>query len=775
MNFSRRGTQKKRGLVDSLRPKVSRRFHITVLKAVMLCIFTVVICGVCALFGVANGVIASAPDITQVDVSPTGYSTTIYDNEGNETIKLVSAGSNREYVSIDRIPQHLQDAFIAIEDERFEEHNGIDPKGIIRALANGIQNVLNGGEFDEGGSTITQQLIKNNVFDEEDWVNQKDFLMKLKRKVQEWYLAVRLEQMTDKQTILEDYLNTINLGSNTLGVQAASKRYFNKDVSELTVSESAVIAAITQRPNGYNPLTHPDKNAERRATVLKYMLEQGKIDKTAYEEAVADDVYARIREADASQDVRETVYSYFVDELTQQVLDALVEEKGYTKTQAQNALYRGGLSIYTTQDMRLQQICDEEMNDPDNYPGSTQVCISYRLTLTHPDGTADNYNEYSIRSHFIEKGAEDFSLVFRSRDEAQARIDEFKADVMKEGDKVAERVDFSIEPQASFVLMDPSTGHVKALVGGRGEKTASLTLNRASDSCRNPGSTFKILSTYTPALDTAGMTLATTYVDEPYEYANGQPVHNAYSGYVGLSSIRRAIMRSINVVAVKCLTDITPQLGYDYLLKFGFTSLVRKDIVQSLALGGLTNGVSNLELTGAYSAIANHGVYIKPIFFTKIVDHNGKVLIDNTPQTAQVMDKATAYLLTSAMRDVVEGDEGTARQVKMDNMPVSGKTGTTSDTWDVWFSGFTPYYCGTIWSGYDINTTLGDASYHKVLWRKIMERVHEGLPEQDFEMPDNVVQKPVCTISGLQPRSGCPTKMEYFQEGKEPTTRCTHH
>ncbi len=769
MNLSKKATHDKHQAATALGPKIAKKMKVTVLKTVVLVFVAAAIFGICGFFGIVKGVVESAPDISSINVAPTGYSTTVYDNQGNETIKLVSEGANRVYVEMDHIPDHLAKAFVAIEDQRFYEHNGIDTRGIIRAFYIGLST----GRFSEGASTITQQLLKNNIFT--DWVNQTDFLVKLKRKIQEQYLAVQLEKRMSKEDILENYLNTINLGQNTLGVQAASLRYFNKDVSQLTISESAVIAAITQSPYANNPITHPDTNAGRRKIVLDNMLEFGYIDQQQYEEAMADDVYLRIQ--NVNEEVKDNnVYSYFVDELTEQVIDALMEEKGYTETQAYNALYRGGLQIYTTQDMNIQQICDQEFANPDNYPGGSQVALTYRLTVTHADKSVENFGEATMQKYFREQGDTDFSLIFSSQEAAQEKVDQYKAAILKEGDQIVEAVTFTPQPQASCVIMEPGTGYVKAIVGGRGQKSASLTLNRATNTTRQPGSTFKVLATYTAALDAAGKTLATTYMDEPYNYSNGRPVRNSGGGHSGLMTIRKAITKSNNVVTVKCLTEISPQLGYDYLMKYGFTTLLEKDIVQSLALGGITNGVTNLELTAAFGAIANHGTYIKPIFFTKIVDHDGNVLIDNTPQTVQVMKESTAFLLTSAMEDVMNGDlGGTGASANFGSMPIAGKTGTTSDTYDVWFSGFTPYYVCSVWAGYDVNTSLSNASFHRTLWRKVMERVHENLERREFSIPDSVEEATICSVSGKLARDGCPARKEYFAEGTVPEETCTAH
>lgn len=782
MNYGKRQIRNKQKYLDSNIPKFRKRASIILFKLMLITFTSLLIIGACSGYGVYKGIIDSVPNISNINVSPTGFSTIVYDSEGNELTKLVSSGSNRIYVTIDEIPKNLQDAFVAIEDERFWEHNGIDLKGIVRAATIGISS----GSFSEGASTITQQLLKNNVFS--NWTQEDSFAESLERKIQEQYLALQLEKTMSKKLILENYLNTINLGQNTLGVQAASKRYFNKNVSELSISESTVIAGITQNPSKYNPVSYPENNAQRREKVLGNMLKQGYITPAEYAEALNDDVYERIQSVN-DETSSSSAYTYFIDELTQQVMQDLQEQKGYTQTQAYNALYSGGLSIYTTQDTAIQNICDKEFSNSDNYPAGTEVSLTYRLTVQKEDGSLENYNEQTMLSYFQNTEGINYDLNFSSEEEAYNEVARYKEAIIGPNESIAangELITLTPEPQASIVVMDQYNGQVKAIVGGRGEKEASLTLNRATNTTRQPGSTFKVLAAFAPALDTAGMTLATVQDDAPYTYSNGRPVSNYYSGYYGLSTIRTAITKSMNIVAVKTLTDITPQLGYDYLINFGFTTLdgsTSTDITQALALGGISKGVTNLELTAAYATIANEGTYTEPTFYTKIVDHSGEILIDNTPKTKSVLKATTAWLLTSAMKDVVTSGTGTA--VNFDNMAVAGKTGTTSSYNDVWFSGYTPYYTCSVWGGYDNNMNLpaGSRDYHKKLWKNVMSRIHENLEYKDFEKPDGIVTATICQKSGKlavdglcnnDPR-GSMVATEYFAEGTAPTEVCDRH
>ena len=318
------------------------------------------IVGVCFGIGAFKGILNSAPDVDPAAVLPQGFATIVYDAKGNELTKLVAANSNRSYEEIDKIPKYLADAFVAVEDERFYEHNGIDIRGIIRAGFAALQN----GELSQGASTITQQIIKNNVFD--DWVNEET-MQKIKRKIQEQYLAIELEKKMSKEKILEIYMSTINLGQNTLGVKAAALRYFNKQPYQLTLSECAVIVATTSNPSKYNPISHPDQNETRRKIVLEKMKEQDYITQAEYDEAMADDVYSRILAVN-EETVDKSVYTYFVDEVTRQVLNDLMEIKGFNETQAHWLLFSGGLSIYTTQDPDIQAICDEVYENEENYP-----------------------------------------------------------------------------------------------------------------------------------------------------------------------------------------------------------------------------------------------------------------------------------------------------------------------------------------------------------------------------------------------------------------------
>lgn len=786
MNYGKKGVRRKQQALHSKSARWGKKIGLTFVQICLVAIVSAGIIGASAGIGVFKGVLASAPDISNVDVTPTRFSTFVYDIENNQTAKLVSTNSNRIPVTIDMVPENLQHAFVAVEDARFYIHNGIDIKGIVRAGIIGIQNVLKGGSFTEGASTITQQLLKNNVFT--DWTSEDSFADRLKRKIQEQYLALELEKVMDKDSILINYMNSINLGQNTLGVQAASMRYFNKSVSDLNLSECAVIAAITQNPSRYNPITHPEENVNRRKKVLDDMLEQGYISQQEYDQAMADDVYSRIQIAD-SENEDSAVNTYFVDALTDDVLEDLIAA-GYNETQAYTLLYSGGLKIYSTQDPKIQKICDDAFADESNFPANTKWYLNYELTIDKSNGERENHSTEMFRSYWRENRSASYNLIYTSQEEAYQDIELYKEAIMAAGDEVfGENISLTPQPQVSLVVQDQHTGYVVAMEGGRGAKLASRTLNRATDTARQPGSTFKIVSTYAPALDSAGLTLATIMNDAPFNYADGRPVANWYGeSYRGLSSLRTGIAQSMNIVAVKTLTQITPRLGYDYLTNFGFTTLeeskeingkIYSDIQQALALGGITNGVTNEELNAAYACIANNGTYIKPKLYTRVVDHDGNIILDNTmPQSRQVIKETTAFLLTDAMVDVVTS--GTGGSVNFGGMAIAGKTGTTSDYNDVWFSGYTPYYTATTWAGFDNNVKLSgdEKNLAKKLWRAVMSQIHEELPSQSFSVPAGIVTATVCSRSGKIPIDGLcsgTARTEYFAEGTVPATTCDVH
>ena len=787
MNYGKKGVRAKQKALNSKSVKWGRKLALTCVKVFLIALVGLGIVGASTGIGMFRGILASTPNMSISALVPKGEASIVYDNQGREIDRFVGSNANRTKVTLDQVPEHLGQAFVAIEDERFYTHNGIDIKGLFRA---GYQFIKSGFSEAQGASTITQQLLKNAIFT--DWTSEGDnIIKKVKRKLQEQYLAIEVTKETSKDLVLLQYMNTINLGQNTLGVEAASLRYFGKSCKDLNLSECAVIASITQNPTKYNPISNPDENVKRRESCLNKMLELNFISKAEYDEAIADTeaVYDRIQLHNTDYlTTSNTKGTYFSDALQKQVQEDLVEQYGYTEGTASSMVMSGGLKVYSTLDPDIQAIVDEEFANEANFPENVKWYLNYALTVTSPDGTQTNYSKENMMSYFKENYNNKFNLIFNSQEEGDEAIATYEAAMAKEGDTIQRSVSYTAQPQASITVIDEQTGYVVALLGGRGTKEGRLTLNRATDTVRQPGSTFKIVSTYAPALDSAGLTLANVYNDSPFHYDNGKPVNNYNMKFLNTSvPIRTAIKNSMNVIAVKTLTQITPQLGYDYLLNFGFTTITNgtvindklyTDVQQALALGGITKGVKNIELCAAYAAIANGGAYVEPKLYSRVEDADGNVLLDNTqPQTRQVIKPTTAFLLTNAMVDVVNG--GTGSSVNFGNMAIAGKTGTTSDNKDVWFAGYTPYYTCATWVGYDNNIVMNktETPLARKLWRAVMSRIHQDLPNQSFAIPNGIVQAQVCADSGKLPIAGlCGNiRTEYFEEGTVPTEQCDMH
>lgn len=645
--------------------------------------------------------IARAPSLGSVNIEPDGYLSVIEDINGEKTHSLYNAESNRIYVPLNATPEYLQKAFVAIEDSRFYSHHGVDLKGIARAAVKGITS---GGRFTEGASTITQQLLKNNVF--EGWMSEQNFSSRLSRKVQEQYLAVRVEKKYDKDWILENYMNTINLGGGTRGVQTASQFYFGKDVSELTLAESALIAGITKNPSAYNPKEYPDKSLERQALVLDAMAEQGFISEEEKQAALDEDVIGHLV-YDHSQNGN--ALSWFEDALLVSVVNDLMTQKGLSEEEAWDLIYTGGLTIYSTQDSALQAVCEEAVNRPDFVQDTEQI---------------------------------------------------------------------------SVVLTDVETGAVAAIVGGRGPKEASLVYNRATESVCQPGSAIKIIGEYAAALDTGTTTLGSIWEDEPYAYSDGTELHNANGVYGGKTTIRDAISSSCNVIALKAMQTMGLETTTEYLNRFGITTLTEEDYQEALAIGGTYNGITNLEMTGAYTAIAAGGEYIRPYFYTRVVGHDGETILEQSMEKNEAIHPETAKLLTLGMEEVIQSGTGTA--VYLDGVELAGKSGTTNDFRDVWFVGFSPAYTCGVWGGHDDNSPQVSSGHVKDIWRTIMEQTLYLEPERTaVPLVDtgDLVMKVICkkcgnlAVEGLcnQTVQGDMTGTEYYVQGTEPTGYCDCH
>ncbi len=634
------------------------------LKKVLLLAVLLLCTAIVILIGITIGMYASAvKEIEAMNVQnlAVNYSSIIYytDENGNaHEMENVYNNGNRIWIDSEEIPKVMKQAIVSIEDERFYEHGGVDIKRTAGAFFGWVKAKLTGGSTSYGGSTITQQVIKNIT-------NKKN--KTAMRKVKEMLLAVALERELTKDEILTVYLNLVCFANNCYGVEAASNIYYTKSASELTLNEAATIAGITQRPEYFNPLKNPENAQYKRDVILTKMAELGMISEDERDETMAMGLQLK----DNSAAVKNSVYSYFVDTLLNEVIADLQEEKGYSEEMAEQMVYSGGLSIFSTADPSIQQKMENYFENSSNFPS------------------------------------------------------------------------ISKQAQAAMIVLDPYTGEIKGVIGGLGKKTESRGLNRATQSRRQPGSSIKPLSVYGPAIEEDIINATSPVLDAEITVGDWSP-KNAYSGYKGRMSVKRAVQISSNTAAVRVLQDLGISKSYSYLEnKFSIGALSNNDKnLPALGLGGLTLGVTPKEMAAAYAVFANGGMYIEPYTYTKVVDNAGNVLLENKPKPKRVLRDSTAYIMTDILKDVVTQSSGTGKRAELDEMPAYGKTGTTNENKDKWFVGYTPYYVGAIWYGFDQPESLSkygvSSSIAPKIWGEVMEKIHEGYTVKDFVAPDSV-------------------------------------
>ncbi len=694
---SSRSTKKTTAAPSPKKPRPKKKKQDTKLRTFLFkaAAFAATLCliGGIVLAGIGMGMYkAVANELEEMNVTnlALNYSSFVYCNDKNgnahELVQLHYEGERRIWADSEDISIHLKNAAVAIEDERFYKHNGIDLKRTIGATAGWMLEKIGIGNASYGGSTLTQQLIKNIT-------NEKD--KSATRKIKEMMRAIALEkQINNKDTILTMYLNISFFANQCNGVEAAANLYFGKKAKDVSIAEAATIVGITQRPTYYDPIRNPENAITKRNLVLSKMREFDYITKEEYEEAKNSELGLVSNIKAASKNI----YSYFVDQVINDVISDLVEQKGYSQTFAEQQTFSGGLKIYTTMDKDVQSAMENVYVNRTGFPANKK-------------------------------------------------------------------------PQSAMVVIDHYTGQIKGMVGGAGQKTDSRGLNRATHTKRQPGSAIKPLSVYAPGIEQGKFTPSTVLKDEKITIADWSPV-NSYSGYKGNMTVRRAIEISANIPAVKALQLLGIETGYNYAKnKFGLSSIISDDkSLASLALGGLTNGVTVRDLAGAYATIANSGKYIEPHTYTKVLDSTGKVLLEHKPEPKKAISEATAYIITDMLYDVVNGSSGTGKTAKLPTVPCYGKTGTTNDTKDKWFAGFTKHYTGVVWFGFDQPESLKRAGITNnpscVIWKNVMAKINDGLEPAKFEAPASLKTALICTKTGKLASSGCGyAKREYFVSG----------
>jgi len=625
---------------------------------------------------------------------------TVFDSNKN-VIAEIGSERNRDNIKLSEMPNNLKNAYIAIEDQRFYKHHGVDIKRTGAAI---LSYVIRRGSSSFGGSTITQQLVKNLTGDDSNTIS---------RKVKEWFYACVLDCSFSKDDILEAYLNIIYTGPNIYGVKEAALYYFNRDIKDLSLAECAFLAGINNSPNSYNPFSDTDKSekiSKRTKTVLSKMKELDYISENEYNEAVSQ-VDDGLKFSKGNLQNNSSVYSYHTDGLINEIISDFSNQKHISQDFATNYFYLSGSSIYSTQNSDIQKVIENECKN----------------------------KKYILKS---------------------SKNDDYA--------------------QAAIVIMDQSNGYVIACSGGLGEKTKSRGFNRATQMKRQTGSSMKPVAVLAPAIEKKLVTNVTVFADEPTTFTdyNGEaysPID--YDNYKGSITLRQAVESSQNIPFVKLMEQLTPQVSIRYLKKMGITTLNDKDVNLALALGGLDQGISPLEFAGAYSSIANDGIYIEPTFYTKINSHSNETVLISKQKKRRVISKDAAFILKQLLTEPVTGSAGTATYCSISGMDVAAKTGTTNENYDRWLCGFTPYYTAVCWYGFDMNESINFNGKNPagLIWSSVMKNIHSGLPSKKFEKTDGVVTSTICRDSGKVANSSCPnTFTEYFLKGTVPDM-CTQH
>lgn len=581
---------------------------------------------------------------------------------------MIQGTKFRVWKDLEEIPLNMQHAIVAIEDRRFYEHKGVDWYRTVGAFANMFLTMRN----DFGGSTITQQLIKN--------LTQEDDIT-VQRKLMEIFRALDLEKKYDKDELIEYYLNAVFFGRNCWGVEAAAQTYFGKSISECSLAECASIAGITNNPSRYDPFVSVANNKERRLTILWEMYDQGYISHEEYVEAVNEDPKFVRSE---SSEVEQYIYSYYEETVINDVIDDLMEQKGINRETAWDVLTEGGYQIYSCYDPKIQAAVDAVYTNVDTLPKS------YSQPAKNADGTIPQL-------------------------------------------------------QSAIVVMDPYTGEIVALSGGTGEKNGNFLLNRATGAKRTPGSAFKPLASYGPAMEYGLISASTEINDSPDIKLSGTSwyPHNTPDRYDGWITIQQALAQSKNTAAAQIIDKLTPQAAYDFLTsRLGFTSLIPEDAdYVAMALGDMNYGVTVREMTQAYCSFLNEGTFTYGRTYTKVTDSAGNIILDNSPETIQAFSSTTANNMVAMLRNnVTNGIAGAAR---LNNMPSAGKTGTASNNKNRYFAGFTPYYTAAVWTGYDENQTMSFYGNPALdIWKAVMNNITTNKNLAYKDLPSGTYQRP---------------------------------
>ena len=700
---TKNNVKKKKNGKKGMNPKLKKALKIAIILFLLLCVI-----GAGIVAGIFFGLFGDDFEISKEELEIAASNSVIVDANG-EVIANLSGDEKRKIISLEEMSGYLPKAYVSIEDERFYSHHGVDWK----RTAGAVFNTIFRGSSSYGGSTITQQLVKNITKDDES-----SGLAGIYRKIREWAKAYQVERMISKDQILELYLNILYVGGegNLHGVELGAEYYFNKSAKDLTLAESAFMAGINNSPSAYNPFDESTDNTEKiknkTKTVLAKMLELGNIDQGEYDTAVAEvDNGLNFSKGDVSTSSN---YSYHTDAVLEQVINQVMEERGVSRQIAENYVYSSGLTIYSTVDKDIQARVEEEYQ----------------------------------KDKYIKSG--------RDKDE--------------EGNLINDHT------QSGMAIIDYKTGNVVAVAGGLGEKEAS-GWNRATQMKKQTGSSIKMIADIVPGLEEGIITPSTRYMDEKTDFgSNYIPKNEDKYDNVDMD-VRTVIKKSKNIPSVKIMKELTPKKSIEYLQKMGLESIdEEEDQVLALGIGGMTHGASPLEMAAAYGTIANDGVYITPTFYTKVVDKDGNTVLTPNQEETRVFSEQTAYLAKQIGMEPTKSG-GTATYCAISGMDVVAKTGTTDNSNDRWLCGFTPYYSAATWFGYDSNEEVRGFSQNPAgqIWDAIMTDIHSDLEDVTFERPNGIVEETVCRTTGCLATTGCTdTYTEIFASNHLPE-KCQGH
>lgn len=704
---------------DNRKNKGEKKKHPKLKKFIM--IFLIICFLLCLIgIGVFAGIFFSDKwKITKEDLEISLQNTIVYDIDGKQIAEL-TGDENRKIITMSEMGPYLPNAFVAIEDERYYSHYGIDIKRTAGAI---VTYVFNGGKSSFGGSTITQQLVKNMMDDD-----ASEGTAGIERKIREWSRAYQIEQMLSKSQILELYLNKIFMGGTVYGVESASQYYFSKSAKDLDLAEAAFIAGINHAPNGYNPFNGDDNSEDIKNRTKTVLSQMKKMRNTNVEELkglteITEEEYDKaIQEVENGLKFKKGTItdnsniSFHTAAAIDQVASQLAEEKEINYDTARDIIKNSGYKIYTTQDTSIQDIMEKEY----------------------------------LKDKYIRNAT------------------------TKAGKKNKQH------SQSAMVIIDHKTGYVVGTVGGLGKDSSPLGQNRATQSYLQPGSSIKPLAAVGPALEEKVITAATMYDDSPTSFG-GQSFVNS-TGYPGIIPVRAAVERSSNIVNMKILANLGFDESIKYLNEFGLSEYTKEDGSLTLTLGGTLHGASPLQMAAAYATIANGGEYIEPTFYTKLESSSGKVVLEPKQEKRRVLSEQNAYVLTNILKSPVYGFWGhaTATSCAISGMETAAKTGTTTEYKDRWLCGMTPYYAAATWFGYDEPESVpfdiaGNSNPSIVIWSSVMKKVHKGLKSANFKRPSGITSAKICKLTGKVATDKCTsTYTEIFASGTVPST-CEGH